>query len=117
MKVDFWNYTKLNNWKKIQPENSAEKITLQKTRNYLKIEHVDKTEKKKILKFKELYFPDTFSYKFPQITLKFETLYLFYPFLSCFFCIKFPLKNFIVLSFRISIRTRKLWNLPFELTV
>ena len=37
--------------------------------------------------------PDTLSDKFPQITLKFATLYLFYPFLSCFFCIKFPSKN------------------------
>ena len=42
-------------------------------------------KKKKILKFKELCFQDTLSDKFQQIALKFATLYLFYPFLSCFF--------------------------------
>ena len=33
MKVDNQNSTKLNNWKKIQLKNSAEKITLQKIQN------------------------------------------------------------------------------------
>ena len=42
-------------------------------------------KKRKIIKFKELCFWDTLSDKFQQITLKFATLYLFYPFLSCFF--------------------------------
>ena len=72
--------------------------------------------KRKILKFKELCFPDTLSDKFQQIALKFATLYLFYPFLSRLFCIKFIYKNF-VLSFQISIRTKKLRNLLFEITV
>ena len=40
--------------------------------------------------------PDTLSDKFQQIALKFAALYLFYPFLSCFLCIKFLFKNFIV---------------------
>ena len=46
----------------------------------------------------EVCFQDTLSDKFQQIiALKFATLYLFYPFLSCFFCIKkFLFKNFIV---------------------
>ena len=39
---------------------------------------------------------DTPSDKFLQITQKFATLYLFYPFLSCFFCTKFLFKNYIV---------------------
>ena len=40
--------------------------------------------------------PDTLSDKFHQNALKFATLHIFYPFLSCFFCIKFPFKNVIV---------------------
>ena len=43
--------------------------------------------------------PDTLSDKFPQITQKFATLYFFYPFLSCFFCIKFFFKNFVCVIF------------------
>ena len=53
-------------------------------------------KKKKMLKFKELCLPDILSDKFQQIALKFATLYLIYPFLSCYFCIKFLFKNFIV---------------------
>ena len=61
------------------------------------MKHFDKTKKKRnILKFKEICFSYTLSGKFQQIAQKFATLYLFYPFLSCFFCIKFPFKNFIV---------------------
>ena len=55
-----------------------------------------KKKKRKILKFRELYFPDTLSDKFQQIELKFVTLYFFYSFLSCFFCIKFLFKSFLV---------------------
>ena len=33
---------------------------------------------------------------FPQIALKFATFYLFYPFLSRFFSIKFTFKSFVV---------------------
>ena len=44
-----------------------------------------KKKKRKILKFKELCFSDPLSDKFQQIALKFATLYLFYPFLSCYF--------------------------------
>ena len=79
----------------------------------------NKTKKEeKILKFKELCFPDTLSDKFQQIALKFATLYLFYPYLSCLFCMEFLLKTLLsVLSFQTNIRTRKLWNLLFEVTV
>ena len=35
-KVDYWNSTMLNDWMKIYPKNSAEKITLQKTQLKLK---------------------------------------------------------------------------------
>ena len=80
-------------------------------------ETFQQNKKGKILKFQELCFPDTLSDKFQQIAQKFEALYLFYPFLSCFFCTKFLLKNLLsVLSFRISIQTRKPRNLLFKLT-
>ena len=36
---------------------------------------------------------DTLSDKFQRIAIKFATLYLFYLFLSCFFCIKFLFKK------------------------
>ena len=42
-------------------------------------------KKRKILKFKELCFPDTLSDKLQQIALKFAILYLFYPFLTLSF--------------------------------
>ena len=75
-------------------------------------------KERKILEFKEHCFPDTLSDNIPQIALRFATLYLFYPFLSCFFCIRFLFKNVIVcVIFRISIRTRNLRNLQFELSV
>ena len=73
--------------------------------------------KLKRLKFKELCFPDTLSEKFQQIVPKFATLYLYYPFLSRFVCIKSLLKTLSVLSFRIRIRTRKLQNLLYRLTI
>ena len=63
----------------------------------------NKTKKKrKILKFKELCFPDTLSDKFQQIVLKicYTLSFLFLSFLFFFFffffCIKFLFKNFIV---------------------
>ena len=56
-------------------------------------------KKRKILQFKELCFLDTLSDKFQQIVLKFATLYLFYPFLSCFICIKFLFKNVVYVIF------------------
>ena len=57
----------------------------------------NKTKKeRKILKFKERCFPDTLSDKFLQIVLKICNTLSFYPFLSRFFCIKFPFKNFII---------------------
>ena len=59
----------------------------------------------------------TLSDTFPQIALKFATLNLFYPFLFVSLY-KIPFEKLIVcVIFRISIRTRKLWNLPFEFTV
>ena len=61
----------------------------------MKTEHFNKTEKKKNTQIQRS-FPDTLSDKFPQITLKFATLYLFYPFLSYFFYIKCLFKNFFV---------------------
>ena len=54
-----------------------------------------KKKKRKILKLNEICFPDILSDKFKQIVLELATLYLFYPFLSRFFCLKFPFKNFI----------------------
>ena len=82
--------------KHISTENSAEKNLKEdsKLNEFWNIS--TKQKRKKILKFKEPYFPDTLFDKFQQITLKFATLYLFYPFLSRFFCIKFLFKNFIV---------------------
>ena len=57
------------------------------------------SRRQKILTFKELFSSDTLSDKFLQIVLKFATLYLFYPFLSCFFCIKFPFKKLYCLCY------------------
>ena len=76
----------------------------------------DKNEMTINIKFQELSFPVTLSDKFQQIASKFATLNLFYPFLSCFFCIKFLFKNVIV-CVRIKIRTRNLRNLQIKLTV
>ena len=74
--------------------------------------------KQKEKKNTRICFPNTLSVKFQQIALKFATLYLFYPFLSCFFVENSFLKTLLsVLSFRTSIRTRKLRNLLFKLTV
>ena len=68
-------------------ENSAEKNFKEDSQlNELwNISTKQKRKEKKILKFKELYFPNILSDKFQQIVLKFATLYLFYPFLSRFF--------------------------------
>ena len=49
--------------------------------------------KEKYLNSKNFVSPDTLSDKFLQIVLKFATLYLFYLFLSFFFCIKFRFKK------------------------
>ena len=89
-------YQVKNNWRKIQLRILL-KRTLKKTRNLMNSETFRQNKKKRrILKFKELCFPDTLSDKFQQIALKFATLYLFYPFLSYFFCVKFLFKNFII---------------------
>ena len=65
MKVDYWNSTKLNNRKKIQPRILL-KRTLKKTRNLMNSETFWQNKKrKKILKFKELCFQDTLSDKLP----------------------------------------------------
>ena len=82
-------------------ENSAEKnlkedLKYNELWNVLTKKKKKKKKKRKILKFKELCFPNTLSDKFQLIALKFATLYLFYPFLSCFFCVKFLFKNFII---------------------
>ena len=71
-------------------KNFAEKKNLKKRpkfkeQTFLLKKKKKKKKKKKILNFKELCFPGTLSDKFQQIALKFATLYLFYPFLSCFF--------------------------------
>ena len=78
-------------------ENSAEKNFNEdlKLNEFWNISTKQK-KKIKILKFKELCFPDILPDKFQQIAQKFATLYLFNPFLSCFFCIKCLFKNFIV---------------------
>ena len=45
----------------------------------------NKRRKEKYSNSKNFVSPDTISDKFQQIAQKFATLYLFYPFLSCFF--------------------------------
>ena len=86
MKVDYWNSSERKfNWKKIQPR-ILQKKTLKKTQIQRTLKHFYKTKKKrKILKFKELYFPDTLSDKFPANCTKNLQHYFFYPFLSYFF--------------------------------
>ena len=56
-----------------------------------KLKHFDKTKKPRKYSNSKNFVSRTLSDKFPQNALKFATLYLFYPFLSRFFCIKFPL--------------------------
>ena len=86
--------------------------------NYKSFLQNKKKKKRRILKFKELCFPDTLSEKFQRIALKFATLYLFYPFFFLFLLNKIPFKTLLsVLSFRISIWTRKPRNFLFKLTV
>ena len=83
---------KENSTKNSTEQNLKEDAQFNELWNILK----KKKKERKILKFKELCFPDTLSDKFQQIALKFAILYLFYPFLSCFFSIKFFFENFIV---------------------
>ena len=85
------------NWKKIQPR-ILRKRTLKKTWNLwtLKIFVKTKKKKRKILKFKELCFPDTLSDKFPANYTKIYTTLSFLSISFSFLCIKILLKNFIV---------------------
>ena len=104
-------------------DNSAEKKLCRRLAISWTLKHFYKTKKKRKIPIQRNVFLDTLSDKFQKIALKFATLSLFYPFLSCFFCIKFLLKNFIVcvnlfesVSELESCGTYCL-NLPFELTV
>ena len=76
-------------------------------------------KKRKIFKFKEPCFPDTLSDKFQQIVQKFATLYLilFFSLSFFFFFAKNSFLKTFLLSFRISIRTKKPRNLLLKLTV
>ena len=67
MKVDYSNFTKLNNWKKIQPRILQKKKKKLKRRLAIQrtISTKKKKKKRKILKFRELCFPNTLSDKFP----------------------------------------------------
>ena len=76
-------------------ENSAEK-NLKKIRNLINFETFRSNKKKKYSNSKNFVSRTLSQISFPQIALKFATLYLFYPFFSSFFSTKFPLKNFIV---------------------
>ena len=81
------------------------------------LKHFDKTKKKrKILKFKELCFPDILFDKFAQIVQNLQH----FIFSISFFLVplyEITFEKLIVLSFRISIRTRKLRDLLFKLTI
>ena len=78
----------------------------------MKTEAFRQNGKEKILKFKELSFPDTFSNKFPQIALKFpshSSLFLLY---------KITFKNFIVcVNFSNQYPNKKTAKLTVWLTV
>ena len=105
----FLKFYQVKQPKENSTENSAEK-------NFKEDEQLNElwnisTKQKKKRKIHK--FSDTLSDKFQQIVLKFATLYLSIPFISCFLCIKFLFKNFIVcVILRISIR-----KLTVELTI
>ena len=85
----------MNSVKKKLKEDSKFKQLLNIFTKKKKRKKKEKKEKKNT-QIQRTLFPWTLSQiSFPQIALKFATLYLFYPFLS-FFCIKFPFINFIV---------------------
>ena len=66
MKVDNWSSTKKIQLKENSTENSAEKNFKEDSKfNELYNFSIKQKKKRKILKFKELYFPDTLSDKFP----------------------------------------------------
>ena len=139
MKLNEYRLLKFNQVKQLKEnstENSAEK-NFKKIRNLMnsktflqnkkkkkkKKERKKKKKKKKkrkILKFKELCFPDTLSDQFQQFVLKIcNTLsFLSLSFSFLLYKIHSLLKTLLsALSFWISIRTRKLLNLLFKLTV
>ena len=98
MKIDDWSSTKNIQLKENSTENSAEKNFKEKSKfkQLLNFSIKQKKKKRKILKFKELSFPDTISEKFPVNCTEICNTLSFYPFLSGFFSTKFPFKNFIV---------------------
>ena len=118
--LKFYQFKQL---KENSTENSAEKNFRQDSQ-FNEPWNISTKQKKKILKFKELYFPDTLSDKFQQIALKFATLYLFYLFLSCFLYIKFLFKKKLYCLCYLFESVSELkycgtycLNLPFEITV
>ena len=96
MKVDYWSSTKKIQLKENSTENSAEKNPKENLKFNVLWNISIKKKNKKNSQIQRNCFLDTLSDKFLQIALKFATLYVFHPFLSHFFCIKFPFKNFIV---------------------
>ena len=56
---------------------------------FLQNKNKNKKEERKLLKFKELFSQTYSQISSSKLYLKFATLYLFYPFLSRFYCIKF----------------------------
>ena len=100
MKVDFWISTQKIKLKENSTENSLEKnlkeySKFNELRNFL----IKQRKWRKILKFKELCLPDTLSDKFHTNCFQICNTWSFYPFLSHFFCIKFPFKNFVCVIF------------------
>ena len=103
MKVDYWSSTKKIQLKENSMEDSVDRNLKEDSKFDELWNFLMKQKKKKQKKRKEKYSNSknfvswTLSkISFSQIALKFATLYLFHPFLSRFFCIKFPTKNFIV---------------------
>ena len=120
MKVDYWSSTKKIQLKKNSIENSAEKNLKENWKiNELWNFSIKQRNKWKSLKFKELCFPDTHSDRFPTNRTQNLQHYLFYPFLSCFFCIKFPFEKLYCLCylFESVSELESLQNLLFKFTV
>ena len=117
MKVDYWSSTKKIQLKENSTENSAKK-NLKKRRKFKELWNfsIKQQKKRKILKLKELCFPDSLSDKFPaNCTKSFQYFIFSIPFfLISLYKIPFLKTLLSVLSFRINIRTKKLRNLLFK---
>ena len=82
------------NWKKIQSENSTEKKKpFRRLKIKWKLKLFDETKKKKILKFKELCFPELSQISSGKLHKHLQSFIFFCPFLYYFFCIRFLLNQ------------------------